>query len=231
MKKSNPLITIITVVYNGEKFLEKTIKSVINQSYQNIEYIIIDGGSTDGTVDIIKKYEDRIDYWGSERDDGIYDAMNKGLEVSTGEGILFLNAGDYFVGDLFSRNLAIPAFLPVKYKDHFGKLITAKVKNYKQGIPNSHQGILFENRGLRYDLSYQIASDYDYFLRHGYNDLLPFLSTDGYVYYDNGGFSSSNYKNRDHEVMEIIKKHFGLFYACLFYSKSKIKSFIKAHMK
>ncbi|MBD3842980.1 MAG: glycosyltransferase, partial [Campylobacterales bacterium] len=73
--EDKPLISIITVVYNGEKYLEETIQSVINQTYDNVEYIIIDGGSNDGTLDIIKKYEDRIDYWVSERDKGIYDAM------------------------------------------------------------------------------------------------------------------------------------------------------------
>ncbi len=92
----NPLISIITVVFNGEKYLEKTIQSVINQSYDNVEYIIIDGGSTDGTLDIIKKYEDKIDYWVSENDNGIYDAMNKGLQLVTGEYIGILNADDFY---------------------------------------------------------------------------------------------------------------------------------------
>jgi len=96
MESNNPLITIITVVYNGEKYLEETILSVINQTYNNIEYIIIDGGSTDGTIDIIKKYEDRIDYWISEKDSGIYDAMNKGIAHSNGELINFMNASDVF---------------------------------------------------------------------------------------------------------------------------------------
>ena len=75
-----PLISIITVVFNGAKHLEETILSILNQSYPNIEYIIIDGGSTDGTLDIIKKYENYIDYWISEPDNGIYDAMNRGYQ-------------------------------------------------------------------------------------------------------------------------------------------------------
>lgn len=89
-----PLVTIITVVFNGEKYLEETIQSVINQSYDNVEYIIIDGGSTDGTVDIIKKYEGQIDYWISEKDRGIGDAWNKGVRVSLGSFIMLVNADD-----------------------------------------------------------------------------------------------------------------------------------------
>jgi len=91
-----PKISVITVVFNGAKYIEQTILSVINQTYLNIEYIIIDGGSTDGTIEIIKKYISKIDYWHSKPDDGIYDAMNKGLAVATGSWVNFMNAGDIF---------------------------------------------------------------------------------------------------------------------------------------
>jgi len=97
--EDKPLVSIITVVFNGEKYLEETIQSVINQGYDNVEYIIIDGRSTDGTLDIIKKYEDKIDYWVSEKDKGIYDAMNKGLVLSVGEMIGIINADDWYVMD------------------------------------------------------------------------------------------------------------------------------------
>ena len=90
------LISIVTVVYNGEKYLEETIQSVINQTYDNVEYIIIDGGSIDGTLDIIKKYEDQIDYWVSEKDKGIYDALHKGFSCASGEIFAWLNADDIY---------------------------------------------------------------------------------------------------------------------------------------
>ncbi len=98
MKENNklPSVSIITVVYNGEKYLEQTIQSVINQTYKNIEYIIIDGGSTDGTLDIVKQYEEHISYWVSEPDKGLYDAMNKGIGKAKGELIGMINSDDWY---------------------------------------------------------------------------------------------------------------------------------------
>ena len=97
--QSKPLVTIITVVLNGEDYLEQTIKSVINQTYDNIEYIVIDGGSRDKTKDIIKLYDSVIDYWVSEEDKGISDAFNKGISLATGEIIGILNASDWYEND------------------------------------------------------------------------------------------------------------------------------------
>lgn len=91
-----PLISIITISYNSCLTIEDTILSVINQTYPHIEYIVIDGGSKDGTVDIIKRYENKISYWISEPDKGIYYAMNKGIAATTGEWINFINCGDSF---------------------------------------------------------------------------------------------------------------------------------------
>ena len=95
LNETDTLISVVTVSYNAVSTIEQTILSVINQTYPNVEYIIIDGGSTDGTVDIIKKYADKIAYWVSEPDKGIYDAMNKGGLKTTGDFIQFLNAGDW----------------------------------------------------------------------------------------------------------------------------------------
>jgi glycosyltransferase involved in cell wall biosynthesis len=92
----NPKISIVTVVFNGVKYIENTILSVINQTYENIEYIVVDGGSVDGTIDIVNKYKSHISRFISEPDNGIYDAMNKGIRNATGEWILFRNCGDYF---------------------------------------------------------------------------------------------------------------------------------------
>lgn len=91
-----PLVTVITVAFNSVATIEDTIVSVIEQGYSNIEYLIIDGGSTDGTLDIIKKYERKIDYWVSEKDCGIYDAMNKGVSLAAGDYIGMLNSDDFF---------------------------------------------------------------------------------------------------------------------------------------
>lgn len=91
-----PLITVITVVLNGAATIEHTIRSVVEQTYGNAEHIIIDGGSTDTTLDILRKYDDCIDYWVSEKDTGIYDAMNKGITLAKGEYIGMLNSDDYF---------------------------------------------------------------------------------------------------------------------------------------
>jgi glycosyltransferase involved in cell wall biosynthesis len=96
MKSKMPIISVITVVYNGEKILENTILSVVNQTYPNVEYVVIDGKSKDNTLAIIQRYNKQIAKWISEPDKGLYDAMNKGLEMATGDFVLFMNAGDEF---------------------------------------------------------------------------------------------------------------------------------------
>src|SRR6187399_1640486 len=100
---NKPLVSIITVAYNADPFIEKTIQSVLSQTYSPIEYIIIDGGSTDNTVNIIKGYSNRIAYWCSEKDNGISDAFNKGLSKATGDIIGIINADDWYENDTVER--------------------------------------------------------------------------------------------------------------------------------
>ncbi len=104
--QDSPLITVITVVFNGAATIEHTIRSVIEQSYDSVEHIIIDGGSTDGTLDILRKYDDHIDYWVSEKDAGIYDAMNKGIALAGGDYIGMLNADDFFANSSALEKIA-----------------------------------------------------------------------------------------------------------------------------
>lgn len=182
--EEKPLITIITVVYNGEKYLEETIQSVINQTYDNVEYIIIDGGSTDGTVDIIKKYEDKIDYWVSEKDNGISDAFNKGITASTGIRLLFLNAGDHFytneiLADLrpvfieyFDTDLIYGKIMLVDNERNeikaYGKAPEYKILRRHMALPHQaifHNTLLFEKYGL-YDTSIKTCMDYELIMRN-----------------------------------------------------------------
>jgi glycosyltransferase involved in cell wall biosynthesis len=94
-----PLVSIVTVVLNDRTGLQKTIESVLNQTYDNIEYLVIDGGSTDGTTELLKTYDDRIDYWISEPDQGISDGFNKGISLATGEIVGIINAADWYEDD------------------------------------------------------------------------------------------------------------------------------------
>ncbi|MGZ8165190.1 MAG: glycosyltransferase family 2 protein [Methylobacter sp.] len=173
---NQPLISVITVVYNGERYLEQTIQSVINQTYNNIEYIIIDGYSSDLTVKIIEQYEDRIDYWVSEPDKGIADAMNKGLSFATGEYIAFINADDYLENidcfdkvisqldnnDIFICSILFGPSLKRLYPRGFNFLI-----NFKNGV--YHQGALCKksvfNKIGGFDTKFKTNMDYDFFLR------------------------------------------------------------------
>lgn len=180
----HPLISIITVVFNGEKHLEETIQSIINQTYDNVEYIIIDGGSIDGTLDIIRKYEAKIDYWVSERDGGISDAFNKGVKIAKGDYINFQGDGDGFYSpyalekvfqdinpneDIFisTRIQRIDEngkeIFVSKYIDKFDK----RSLLFRMSMP--HQGLFthknyFEKYGL-FDVNNTFCMDYEHLLR------------------------------------------------------------------
>ena len=101
----NEKISIITVVYNAVDKIEKSMQSVVRQTWPNVEYIVVDGASTDGTIDVIERYKDKIAYFISEKDEGLYDALNKGIRAATGEWIGIMNAGDVFVNDKVLENV------------------------------------------------------------------------------------------------------------------------------
>lgn len=227
------MLSIITVVFNDKVGLYKTIRSVFDQKkyYNNLEFIVIDGGSTDGTLDIIKQNNHVITKYISEKDDGIYDAMNKGIKLAQGDYLLFLNAGDYFVGNVLSTFISGPVYLPVKYMNIFTKYITVKIKNIKRSIPNCHQGIIFENKHILYDIQFPICSDYDFFLRLYKKTLINRLITEGYIHFDSNGISSHAISARNKEMYILRKKHFDLFTASLYFVIDSMKRVVKMILK
>ena len=182
--KNDPLVSVITAVFNGEDYIENTIKSIINQTYKNLEYIIIDGGSTDGTLDIIRKYENQIAYWISEDDNGIGDAFNKGVRISKGDYINFQGHGDGFISKEVIEKLFCDVnpvndiFVSARIKrvDIAGKEIftTKFIKTFdkksllvRMSMP--HQGLFthksyFEKYGL-FDVNNIYSMDYEHLLR------------------------------------------------------------------
>lgn len=183
------IITIVTATYNAESVLENLINSIISQKTDEIEFIIIDGGSTDGTIDIIKKYENYINYWISEPDKGIYDAWNKGVKAANGEWIMFLGADD----ELLSN--ALKQYLNLLNKDNFSSYDYISAQNeyvnhdnqiikllgnganwdiMKKGMSAAHVASLhhkenlFGNVGF-YNLDFKICADYEILLRKKQN--------------------------------------------------------------
>ena len=183
-KVPNDVVTIITVVLNGEKFLEKTINSVINQNYSNIEYIVIDGGSTDQTINIIKKYKHAIHQYISEKDLGIYDAMNKGVKLATGHWINFMNCGDSFYSNHVLHSIfhnkklinvdVIYGYHEVIYPSGKTRLVpSGKIENLWKGSQFSHQASFARSSILkrnRFNLNVKFSADfylfYNLWLKH-----------------------------------------------------------------
>lgn len=214
---TNPVISIITVVYNGEKYLEQTIQSVLNQTYPNIEYIIIDGRSTDCSVEIIRKYSNRLAYWVSEPDGGIYDAWNKALFYTKGEWICFIGADDYFwqpttILDMLPH-LHLAQQQDIRYVygamahlhaetgkvfEIFDEVTWEKSKprfRYLMNIIHCgafHNRKLFEEHG-KFDPSFKIAGDYEFLLREFKNGNRDALSVKEVIVVGarNGGISAS----------------------------------------
>ncbi|TYB33575.1 MAG: glycosyltransferase [Flexistipes sinusarabici] len=216
-----PLISIITVVFNGEEYLEETILSVINQTYPNVEYIIIDGGSTDGTVDIIKKYEHAIDYWVSEPDKGIYDAMNKGIKLLTGEWVNFMNAGDklLYLDHLSLVNCKTTNTCYYVKETEKLKKKESLTKLYLTHNTPCHQSVFYLRKELElYDLNYPIIADFEQMTRVCSKSFKP-VYTKHLIFSAEAGFSYENTKDKSWKNLKarnyIVKKNMGLFYFTL----------------
>jgi glycosyltransferase involved in cell wall biosynthesis len=176
--KPLPLVSIITVCYNSAFTIERTIQSVIGQSYKDIEYIVIDGGSTDGTVEIIKRYASAISYWASEKDSGIYDAMNKGIRASHGELVGIINSDDWYEPDTVARvveanadNAEVGIFDGIfrVYKGDAPQYLKGNYFEYLENDMPPHSTCFVRKRvydevGL-FDQAYRSAADYDFLLK------------------------------------------------------------------
>lgn len=205
-KLQSPLITIITVVLNDEKNIEKTILSVLEQNYKNIQYVIIDGDSNDKTKEIINKYRDKIDVFNSEKDNGIYDAFNKGLDLAQGDLIGFVNSGDTLTKESLSilekyyYTYSNADFFFGAVKKHWGTLHGYKKWKiyFTWGFYSSHSTGFFIKKEAakilgKYNLKYKYSSDYDYFYRMIVKYKLKGVGTKKNEIFGNfqrGGFSS-----------------------------------------
>jgi glycosyltransferase involved in cell wall biosynthesis len=220
-----PKLSVITVVYNDVKGIERTMLSVLNQTYPNVEYILIDGLSTDGTLDVIKKYQDRIKLI-SEKDEGIYDAMNKGLALATGDYALFMNSGD----EIHASDTVANVFATANDADiYYGEteMINDKgeslgqrrhktpenftLKSFKYGMSISHQAI-YIRRALTepFDRKYALSADIDWILNAAKKAKL-IVNTHQYVAkYLVGGMSKKNHRKSLMERFDIMKKYYGL---------------------
>ena len=219
-----PIISIITVSFNVVNEIEQTILSVINQTYSNIEYIIIDGGSTDGTIDIIKKYSNHISYWISEPDKGIYDAMNKGIEKASGSYINFMNAGDYF----YSNNI-IAEIAKVNLKNDiiFGDTVICrngqmqiskadpfyKYKRLRHKMGFVHQSVFVKTclaKQNLFDLNYKLAADYNMIITLYRKGAIFYYIDLPIAYYDLNGVSSKNRLKHIYETLCVDNQKFSI---------------------
>lgn len=216
----NSIISIITVTYNASELLEKTILSVLEQSYNNVEYIIIDGGSKDATVECIRKYKDQLAYWESKPDRGIYHAMNKGVAKATGAWICFLNAGDVFDNKFVVEKMVAAIPTDKSAKILYGDVITlgkdgernekiASAPCNKHRMYFCHQSAFVSTNLLRtypFDENYKMSADFKFFKESYYRG-------DGFVHmpfpvaiYDMSGISNTNRTAGIRENMDVIKE-------------------------
>ena len=207
---SQPLVTVVTAVYNAQPYIAGCLESVLRQDYPNIEHIVMDGGSTDGTVDVLREYDDRIALWKSEPDRGIYDAWNKGLYEARGEWLCFLGADDEFLLG------AINAYMAFAVKNPQAEYLSSRVKSVKAsgyerilGLPwtwkkfsvmmctahvgSMHRRSLFDRLGT-FDTSYRIAADYELLLRARSQLKTAYLPVTTVMMRDGGVSSTSAFK-------------------------------------
>lgn len=226
-----PLVSIITVVYNAVSTIETTIQSVVDQQYDEVEYIIIDGGSTDGTIDIIKKYNDKIALWISEPDNGIYDAMNKGVAYAKGKWILNINAGDTLISipvEILSKT-SIEQFAAICGSVLLDNKVKLKAKyNWTLKIRNTlpHQSLFYNKKMIYadYNLNYKVYADFAYNLGMRkrslsvkiINEIVSNHSTDGV----------SHNRNTADELFSVIKTEEGRTYLFLSYLYFRINGLI-----
>lgn len=215
--EEQPLVSVITVVRNGKKHIEKTIESVIGQSYPNVEYIVVDGNSTDGTQDILKNYESKIDYWISEPDGGIYFAMNKGIGLAKGSIIGILNADDYYYPDAVKQ--VVEADKKAKAGVYHGDLVLLEASGEKRCKPDINlmdekpaifhptcfvKKEVYEKIGL-FDTQFRISSDYELLLRCIRKGVAFKYIPEALTAFRPGGMSSSCASNI--EGYKIMKMH------------------------
>ena len=227
-----PKLSIITINYNNVNGLNKTINSVVNQTYKNFEYIVIDGGSTDGSVELIKSYQDKINFWLSEPDKGIYNALNKGINHSNGEYLLFLNGDDCLINNdalkKISKHLENKdlIYFDINYinKNCIKKITYPDSLSFYFFYTNTicHQSIffkkeLFSKYGL-YDEELKIVSDWKFIMlsivkyKASYSHV-----NDVFCVFDNTGISNTDDKNNKHiqlhleERRKVLEEEFPLF--------------------
>ncbi|AUD05061.1 glycosyltransferase family 2 protein [Spirosoma pollinicola] len=211
---SKPLISIIVPVFNAVICLEAALESIVNQNYSNYELIIIDGGSTDGSLTVIEKFKDKIKLCISEVDSGIYDAMNKGIDRAEGEWLYFLGSDDELSPDILEK---IVPFLNDKYKIVFGDVVfdngyrMQSFLGYRTLLQNTlhHQGAFYSRENFtsfRYDNSLKILADYELNLIN-YVKKLPVLHIPAIIARCNSGGTSSQLSQSLFETNMVRKRH------------------------
>lgn len=225
MTAINPTLSVVTVVYNNAQDIERTMLSVLTQTYPHIEYIIIDGKSTDGTLKIIHRYKDQVAKIISEKDDGIYDAMNKGLAAVSGDYVVFMNSGDEFYDqDTVQKVFESEAGADIYYGetemiDGEGNSLgqrrhTAPAaftwKDFKYGMSISHQAI-YVRRSIAepYDYRYKLSADIDWIIRAA-KKANKIVNVNQYVAkYLVGGMSKAKHRQSLTERFDIMKRYYG----------------------